>query len=202
MEIVEFLLRHRRWDPTCLRSNIAFPEQVEVFKKTKRVRLDSNVCGSTTTDKLLRTALEAIAPEWWGDETQIVVNRNVQCARHVDANYGHSWILFLGDFTGGALVFESGDKLTQRRIWHKIYGRIPHWNEPHEGTKYSIIMYRTEARLSKHALISQRANAKKEKDGVNDDREKRDCDGMAGVPDAICVLVGSQADAAADPPSS
>ena len=165
METVDFLLRHRTWEPTCLRTNIATPDQVEVIKKTKRVHLASNVLGNTTTDKLLRSALEAIAPEWWGDETHIVVNRNVQCARHLDANYGHSWPLFLGDFTGGALVFETGDRVTQRRIWHKIYGRIPHWSEPHEGTKYSIIMYRTEARILKHSLINERAKKSVGKDG-------------------------------------
>ena len=157
METVELLLRNRRWEPICLRSNIAFPEQIEQIKKTKRARLDSNACGSTTTDRLLRAALKDIAPEWWGDETHIVVNRNVQCARHIDANYGHSWILFLGDFQGGALVFETGDRVTQRRIWHKIYGRIPHWNEPHEGTKYSVIIYRADVRLSKRSLIAARS---------------------------------------------
>ena len=62
METVEFLLRHRTWEPTCLRANMATPDQVEVVKKTKRVHLASNVLGNTTTDKLLRSALEAIAP--------------------------------------------------------------------------------------------------------------------------------------------
>ena len=158
MDVVRFLLQNRRWDPVCLRYNIAMPEQIEMFKKTKRVRLDSNVCGGTTTDKLLRIALEDIAPEWWGDESQVVVNRNVQCAKHRDSNDGHSWILFLGDFTGGALVFETGERVTQTRIWHKIFGQIPHWNEPHEGTKYSVIIYKTCPRQSKHDLIQARAN--------------------------------------------
>ena len=165
METVDFLLRHRRWETTCLRANIATPDQVEVIKKTKRAHLASNVLGGATTDKLLRSAIEAIAPEWWGDETHIVVNRNVQCARHTDANDGHSWILFLGDFTGGARVFDTGDRVTQRRIWHKIFGRVPHWNEPHEGTKYSVIVFRAVPRLSKHELIAMRAKAKEEQDG-------------------------------------
>ena len=162
METVEFLLRHRRWGTRCLRTSIAKPEQVQVVKKTKFVTLASNLLSGTTTDKLLRSALEAIAPEWWGEETQIVVNRNVQCARHTDANSGHSWLLFLGDFTGGALVFDSGDRVTQRRIWHKIYGRVPHWNEPHDGTKYSVIIFRAEPRMPKHALIAMRAKARRE----------------------------------------
>ena len=103
MDVVEFLLRNRRWDPTCLRVNIAKPDQIELRKKTKRVRLESNVCSGATTDRLLRKAIEAIAPEWWDDETQVVLNRNVQCARHIDSNDGHSWILWLGDTTRAAL---------------------------------------------------------------------------------------------------
>ena len=158
MEVVQFLLQNRRWDPTCLRCNIASPDQIELCKKTKRARLDSNVCSGTTTDKLLRVALEAISPEWWGDETRVVVNRNVQCAKHRDSNERHSWILFLGHFTGGALVFETGDRVTERRIWHRIHGQIPHWNEPHEGTKYSVIIFRTAPRPSKHDLILARGN--------------------------------------------
>ena len=50
----------------------------------------------------------------------------------------------------------------QRRIWHKIYGRVPHWNEPHDGTKYSVIIFRAEPRMPKHALIAMRAKARRE----------------------------------------
>ena len=154
MNVVEFLLCKRYWAPICLRSNIARPEDIEIFKKTKRVHLESNVCDGSPTDKLLREAVQAIAPEWWGDETKIVVNRNVQCARHVDGNEGHSWVMWFGDFTGGELVFDNGDVLTEKRVWHKIDGRIAHWNTPHEGTKYSVILYRIKPRVSKRDAIA------------------------------------------------
>lgn len=42
-------------------------------------------------------AMEAI------EETGICVNSDAQCQRRKDKNVGHSYALWLGDFTGGAL---------------------------------------------------------------------------------------------------
>ena len=61
----------------------------------------------------LRDLIESIAPEWWGDDTKIIVNRNVKCKRHRDGNDGLSWILWLGDFTGGALFFNDGTRIEE-----------------------------------------------------------------------------------------
>ncbi len=65
------------------------------------------------------------------------------CKRY--KNHGkkeHSWIKWLGDFTGGAFNFDDGAKVKGKREWHKINGHIHHWNDPHEGTKHSIVLYR------------------------------------------------------------
>ena len=59
-------------------------------------------------------SIEAIAPEWWGDETRICINRNVQCKRHKDGNKGHSYILWLGDLAGGALLFDDGTRIEEK----------------------------------------------------------------------------------------
>jgi hypothetical protein len=155
MDVLEFLLANRRWDPTCLRVNIARPGLVKVCKTVKRVSLESNTLRGGV-DALVRKAIEAIAPEWWGDETKIIVNRNVTCERHVDKNDGHSWILWLGDFTGGELRFDDGRCIYEKRVWHKIDGHVPHWNEPHDGTKYGVVIFRQSA-VSKRSLIQQRA---------------------------------------------
>ena len=135
-----FLLEHRRWEKVCLRANIATPEQIEVVKKTKRAHLDSNILRRDGVDTLIRKTLKEIAPEW-SDDTQIILNRNVTCRKHRDGNDGHSWILWLGDFDGGALVFETGERIAEKHKWHKIDGQVPHWNEPHTGNKYSVILY-------------------------------------------------------------
>ncbi len=64
-------------------------------------------------------------------------------ARHKDhGNNEHSWVLWLGDFTGGALNLYDGAKVEGKREWHKINGQIHHWNDPHEGRKYSIVLCR------------------------------------------------------------
>ncbi len=90
-----------------------------------------------------------------GEETRICINRNAQCKRHKDANKGHSYILWLGDFTGGALLFDDGTRIEEKYQWHKINGQIHHWNEPHEGTKYSIIIYKGNGRTKKVDLINK-----------------------------------------------
>ena len=50
--------------------------------------------------------------------------------------------MWLGDFAGGALNFVNGDKVEGKYEWHKIDGRDYRWSDPHEGNKYSIVLYR------------------------------------------------------------
>ena len=140
MEDIERMLESRRWAKDCLRVNITEPDKIIQRGKVKISLLQSEVLPKKET--ALRAAIQAIAPEWWGDETQVLVNKNVQCKKHIDANDGHSYVLWLGDYSGGALLFDDGTRLEQKYTWHKINGRIPHWNEPHEGAKYSIVSYK------------------------------------------------------------
>ena len=81
-------------------------------------------------------------------------------ASHKDSNKEHSWIIFLGDFTGGALCFDDGTRVEEQYKWHKIDGHQYHWNEPHEGEKFSIVLYRSGAKKTK---IQQINEAKKKK---------------------------------------
>ena len=147
-EIVEFLLKKRAWSQTCLRTNLAKPEDVYISPKGfKRVHLKSNLVGYTThQDRLLRAALELIAPEWWGNDTQITINNQIVCPPHVDKNNAeYSYIAFVGKFTGGALVFESGERYEEPYMWYKIDAfNTLHWNEAiTSGTKYSIIIFKS-----------------------------------------------------------
>ena len=41
-------------------------------------------------------------------------------------------------------------------------GSIPHWNEPHEGTKYSIILYRSKPFIAKTHRINKRVQERKQ----------------------------------------
>ena len=163
MDIVEFLMARRKWRNCCLRTNIVPQEKIEMWKKTKLALVESNALGKS--ERLLREAIQLIATEWWGDETKFALNRNVQCEKHRDSgNREHSYVLFLGDFTGGALLFEDGTRIEEKYKWHKIDGSIPHWNEPHEGTKYSIILYRSKPLVAKTNIINKRIKERKQGD--------------------------------------
>ena len=111
----------RKWRNLCLRANICTPDKIVMYKKTKLAHVESNALGKSET--LLREAIQLTAPEWWDDETKFCLNRNVRCEKHVDSgNTGHSYVLFLGDFTGGALLFEDGTRLEEKYKWHRITG--------------------------------------------------------------------------------
>ena len=67
--------------------------------------------------------------------------------------------MWLGDFTGGALLFDDGTREEGKGVWHKINGHIHHCNEPHEGNKYGMVLYRR-TRLPKynrlHAAVARK----------------------------------------------
>ena len=176
MDKVEDLLVKRKWQGTCLRLNIAQKDDIVTSGKSgnfKVAKVMSNLL--TKKEKELKEAIQYIAPEWFGDETQVILNNNVTCKRHKDSNVGHSWIIFLGDFEGGALCFEDGTRLKQPYIWHKIDGQIPHWNEPHTGQKYSIVLYRRGAKKTKVDNIVGVLRKVRHKKAIEDN----DCDKLA-----------------------
>ena len=87
---------------------------------------------------------------------RITVYKDVVAQRHRDGNAGHSWILWLGDFTGGELNFDDGARIDKKGVWHKIDGRVHHWNDPHVGTKYSIILYRSDREPTSRILHAKK----------------------------------------------
>ena len=156
MDRVEELLRKRKWCNTCLRANIAESDAIKQRGQLKVAYLRSNVVKADK-EPALYEAIRDIAPEWWDDETRITVNQDVCCKRHHDGNTGHSWMLWLGDYTsGGQLHLDDGSVIDGKRKWHKFNGRNHHWNTPHEGgTKYSIILYRSSL-PTKSSLVHNR----------------------------------------------
>ena len=51
------------------------------------------------------------------------------------------------------MCFEDGSRFTDKYVWHKINGQIPHWNEEHTGHKYSIVLYKSGAKRKKVEAI-------------------------------------------------
>jgi len=107
--------------------------------------MSNNVSHNIAQDRLLRKALSEIAPEWWGEDTMIMVNKNVECRPHTDKNNAeYSYICFVGDYSGGALIFETGEMLDTPYQWHRNNAdKAKHWHEPiTSGTKYNVIIYK------------------------------------------------------------
>ena len=156
MDLVEELLSKRKWRNDCLRANVAQPDDVRVYGKVKIALIKSNLLRKREKEQLLYDAIKEIAPEWWGDETQIILNKDLTCKKHKDGNKEHSWIIFLGDFTGGALCFDDGTRIEEQYKWHKVDGHQYHWNDPREGEKFSIVLYRSgaaRAPVAEHSAV-------------------------------------------------
>ena len=77
------------------------------------------------------------------------INKNVTCYPHRDtANQGDTLIIFFGDYEGGALLTETGQRFEERLVWHRYKGdEVTHWNEPHFGDKYSVVAHRNKRPL-------------------------------------------------------
>jgi hypothetical protein len=154
LEQLEEMLNKRRWAKDCLRANIAEDSQIVmrgVKKNVKIAVLQSEVLPLKEVE--LRELIREIAPEWWGDETKVLLNKNVQCKRHRDGNDGHSYILWLGCYTGGELLFDDGTGLSEKYVWHKINGINYHWNNPHEGLKYGIVLYKQNFNIFEYNIV-------------------------------------------------
>jgi hypothetical protein len=88
---------------------------------------------------LLQDFIKESHPEF--EYTTIQVNKNVLCEPHVDKNnVGVSYGISLGDFTGGNLVIE-GIPYDIHDIWAEFDGRLGHWVDEFEGTRYSLIYF-------------------------------------------------------------
>jgi len=78
--------------------------------------------------------------------TSIQVNKDYQAAMHVDKNnLGPSWIVGLGNYTGGWLWMdthgEMGHATDVRRKWLKFDGRKPHCVTPFRGRRYTLVFF-------------------------------------------------------------
>ena len=111
-------------------------------EKRKRYLVKGVLSNSVKSGRMLELVQEML-PD--AGITELALNKNLECKPHRDkANTGASYVLFLGEFTGGALVLEDGTRFEQRGVWQgPMWGSdVTHFNEPiTSGTKYSVVAY-------------------------------------------------------------
>lgn len=88
---------------------------------------------------LLQELIQFYQPGY--EYTTIQVNKNVECLPHVDKNnVGMSYVIALGDFTGGELVIENKPYNIKNRF-KLIDGRLGHWTNPFAGDRYCLVYF-------------------------------------------------------------
>ena len=78
----------------CLRVNIVPESMIQQHSSCKVALCESNTVRMREKKEThTRDLIESIAPEWWGGDAKIVLNRDVKCERDRDGNDGSSWII-------------------------------------------------------------------------------------------------------------
>ena len=85
----------------CLRTNCGTPEDIQLRCEVRVAKIYSDLLYKREKESELSDAIKAMAPEWWGDETRMILNKDLVPQRHKDGKKRHSWILWLGDYTSG-----------------------------------------------------------------------------------------------------
>lgn len=88
---------------------------------------------------------------------QIVINKNFEIMPHKDAsNVGVSYIIGLGEYTGGELVVDYEDHKEYHDIRHKFYtfdgSKYLHWVEPFKGERFTLVFYNTGIKYKKNNI--------------------------------------------------
>ena len=133
------LMQERKWQPNRTRVNISTGART---KGPGRPLLVTPVLSNVQKSGRILNIVQGMLPG--KGITQVTLNRNVVTTPHLDGkNTKASYLLFLGDFEGGALRW-AGGSFNKKRTWFGPFdGRaIRHWNEPiTKGTKFSIVAY-------------------------------------------------------------
>ena len=88
---------------------------------------------------LLKNLIHKYHPDF--EYTTIQINKNIMSPPHVDKNnIGPSYIIGLGDYTGGKLCIE-GRPYNIKNRWRYFDGTKGHWVEKFTGTRYTIIYF-------------------------------------------------------------
>lgn len=99
------------------------------------------ILNSNRLTQLEKMIIDSIRKTTDFEFNQITLNRNNQLGRHRHANVGTSLAMLLGNFEGGALCIETGERFDSKNEWFSFDGSQFHWVEPFQGERFSIILY-------------------------------------------------------------
>ena len=126
------------------RKNIVPPETPKVTYQCKKggkaIFLKKAVPSACIREGPILTAVRQQLP----GTTSVCYNRSLQCYPHRDSrNSSPSHVMLLGDFTGGALALETGERFEEKGVWHGPFDftKTTHWVEPFEGTRHSLVAF-------------------------------------------------------------
>ncbi len=77
MHVSEELMSKRKWEKHCLRANVSQPEDIVTCGTVKVAKIYSNVLNKRAKEPVLYDAIEEVAPEWWDEETQTTLNKDL-----------------------------------------------------------------------------------------------------------------------------
>ena len=142
MEALKELVFHHRFTINKMRTNIN--DDIGYFGPKKKPFLIKGVYSNTVKNGRMLEIVQEMLPD--AGITELCLNKNVVCSPHRDKkNYGPSYIIFLRQFEGGALVLEESKKrYEEKEVWHGPFlgSEVTHHNEPIiSGTKYSVVAY-------------------------------------------------------------
>ena len=83
----------REWVKHCLRTNCAAPEDIQLTGKVKVAKIYSNLLYKREKEPALYDAIKAVAPEWWDDETRMILNKDLVAQRHRGTRGFYGWVI-------------------------------------------------------------------------------------------------------------
>ena len=87
----------RKWVKHCLRTNCAAPEDIQLTGNVKVAKIYSNLLYKREKEPELYDAIKAVAPEWWDDETRMILNKDLVAHRHKaairDTRGFYGWVI-------------------------------------------------------------------------------------------------------------
>jgi hypothetical protein len=138
------ILKNLKWIGTNRRNNISNEKNPKsMIAGMRKWRNKWGKCRLSIEYPELDTQLKDFIQDKSFEYTTVTLNKNFKCLPHYDSkNIGDSYIIGLGDYTGGELNI-NGVKHDIKNKWLKFNGsKNKHWVERFTGDRYTLVYYK------------------------------------------------------------